>query len=264
LDAVYIPLPNSLHAEWTLQALRAGKHVLCEKPLALNLAECRAMAAVAQQQGRHLMEAFMYRFTARTRAVLDVVRSGELGEVRQVNAQFRFPLANPASIKLKPELGGGIFYDVGCYLVNFVGLIVDTLAGGAPGAGGQPESVVAACVRSGGVDHNFAGVLRYSNGLIATLGCGMNSQRRIQAEIVGTKAVLEVPETFLDPAGAITLVVGDERREIAVPASDRYRSEVEDFAAAILERRAPQLSLVESLRNAEVMDRLLAASGGAR
>jgi xylose dehydrogenase (NAD/NADP) len=141
VDAVYIPLPNALHREWTIRAAEHGKHVLCEKPIALNAAECREMIAAAQANGVTLMEAFMYRYTARTRAILEVVRTGTLGEIKQINATFRFLLANPASIKLKPELGGGALYDVGCYPVNLIGLIADTLAGGAPAAGGQPESV---------------------------------------------------------------------------------------------------------------------------
>jgi predicted dehydrogenase len=260
VDAVYIPLPNAQHYEWALAAMRAGKHVLCEKPLTLTAAETRTLIAASERAGVRLMEAFMYRYTARTRAVVDVLRSGVLGEIRQVEASFRFPLTNPASIKLQPALGGGSLYDVGCYPVNLVGLIVDTLAGGAPGAGGQPESIVAESTWSGGVDVNFGAVLRYRSGLLATIGCGFNAQKRVLAAIVGTQGVLEVPDTYFDPAGALTLTLGEERREIPVPASDRYRAEVEDFAGAILEQRAPQFSLVESLRSAEVIDRLLAAT----
>ena len=260
VDAVYIPLPNAQHFEWSLAAMRAGKHVLCEKPLTLTAADTRTLIAESERAGVRLMEAFMYRYTARTRTVVDIVRSGVLGEIRQIEASFRFPLANPASIKFKPELGGGSLYDVGCYPVNLVGLVVDTLAGGAPGAGGQPESMVAESIWSGGVDVNFGAVLRYRSGLLATIGSGFNAQKRVLAALVGTHGVLEVPDTYFDPAGALTLTIGEERREIAVPASDRYRSEVEDFAGAILEGRAPQFSLVESLRNAEVIDRLLAAT----
>src|SRR5581483_11261131 len=169
IDAIYNPLPNALHHEWTLPA--AGKHVLCEKPLALNAAEARVMVAAAERHGVRLMEAFMYRYTARTRLVVDLLRRGELGEIKQVNATFRFLLANPASIKLRPELGGGALYDVGCYPVNFIGLVVDTLAGG-PGAGGLPESVATSAIREGGIDLGFSALLRYRSGLAATLNCG--------------------------------------------------------------------------------------------
>ncbi len=259
VDAVYIPLPNALHREWTLRAAEQGKHVLCEKPIALNAAECREMIAVCRARGVVLMEAFMYRYTARTRAVLEIVRSGALGEIKQINSAFRFLLANPASIKLKPELGGGALYDVGCYPVNFIGMIVDAIAGGGPGSGGAPDAVKAECVRASGVDMNFSALLKYPSGLMATVQCGFNAQKRVFSEIIGTKGALEIPDTFFDPAGVLTLTTGEARREIAVPASDRYRAEVEDFAAAILEKRDPLFSLIETQRNAEVMDRLFAS-----
>lgn len=261
VDAVYIPLPNSQHREWTLRAAEYGKHILCEKPLALNAAECREMIEACAARGVLLMEAFMYRYTARTQAVADVVRSGVLGEIRHISSTFRFLLNRPDSIKLKPELGGGALYDVGCYPVNLIGLIADLAAGGAPGAGGLPESVAVECVRSGGVDTSFSALLRYRSGLIAAAHCGFNAQKRVFTEIAGTQGLLEVPETFFDPAGNLTLTVGEERREIAVPASDRYRSEVEDFADSILQQRAPAFSLVETQRNAELLDRLYSYTG---
>jgi len=264
VDAVYIPLPNSLHREWTIQAAEHGKHVLCEKPLALNAVEGREMAAACAAHGVTLMEAFMYRYTERTRQVLAVLRSGELGEIKFVNATFRFLLNNPASIKLRPELGGGALYDVGCYPVNFIGLVADeTARGAAEGRAAElarPDSVAVECVRSGGIDTIFSALLRYPSGLVAALHCGFNAHRRICSEITGTKGVLEIPDTFLDDAGTLTLITGNERREIPVAASDRYRLEVEDFADALLHQRPPQLGLTESIRNLEVIDQLLAAS----
>jgi predicted dehydrogenase len=259
VDAVYLPLPNALHHEWTIKAAEHGKHVLCEKPLALTAAEGRAMAAACAAHGVTLMEAFMYRYTDRTRQVREVLRSGALGEIKFVSATFRFLLANPASIKLKPELGGGALYDVGCYPVNFIGLVAD---GPAPEAAGtaRPGSVAVECVRAGGVDTIFSALVRYPSGLIAALHCGFNAHARIGAEITGTTGALEVPDTFLDNAGALTLVTAGGRREIPVAASDRYRLEVEDFADALLHSRAPQFGLAETLRNLEVIDRLLAAS----
>ena len=255
VDAVYIPLPNSLHCEWTKRAAEHGKHVLCEKPLALNAGEAREMAAACAAHGVLLMEAFMYRYTTRTQAVLEVLRSGVLGEIKFIHASHRFLLNRPESIKLKPELGGGALYDVGVYPLNFAGLVVDTCAGGA-----RPVSVAVECVRAGGIDESFSALLRYPSGLIASLHCGFNANKRIAAEIVGTKGGLEVPDAFLDNAGALVLTIGDERREIPVAACDRYRLEVEDFAAAILGKRALPLGLDESIRNAELLDWLLAAS----
>ena len=259
VEAVYIPLPNSEHCAWTIRAAEHGKHVLCEKPLALDATECRRMTDACAAHGVRLMEAFMYRYTDRTRQVEAVLRSGALGEVKFVEASFRFLLNRPGTIKLQPALGGGALYDVGCYPVNFAGLVADTAAG-VPAGTVRPESVAVECVRRGGVDEIFSALLRYPSGLVAALHCGFNAHKRVAAEIVGTAGVLEIPDAFFDPAGALTLTRGEERTEIHVAASDRYRHEIEDFADAILANRAPRLGLAESLRNAEVLDRLLAAS----
>jgi predicted dehydrogenase len=262
VDAVYVPLPNSLHREWAIKAVEQGKHVLCEKPMALSAAETREMIAASAANKVNLMEAFMYRYTDRTRQVLEVLHRGTLGEIKFISSTFRFLLANPASIKLKPELGGGALYDVGCYAVNFIGMVVDASARGPsvrPG-GLRPESVVVECARAGGVDVNFSALMKYPSGLIASLNCGFNAQKRIGSEIIGTNGCLEIPDTFLDNTGALTLTTGEERQLIPVEASDRYRLEIEDFAGAILQHREPHLGLAETLRNLEVMDDLFAAS----
>lgn len=261
VDAVYIPLPNSLHREWTIKTIEHGKPVLCEKPLALNADECREMAAAAAANNVALMEAFMYRYTDRTRKVLEVLDSGALGEIQFVSSTSRFLLANPASIKLRPELGGGSLYDVGCYPVNFIGMVLDQINRTPPGQSPLPRSVSAQCARQGGVDLSFSALLSYPSGLIAAVNSGFNTQRRVHSEIVGTRGALEIPDTFFDNAGSLILTTGEERREIPVARSDRYRLEIEDFAGAILQKRAPRLGLAESERNAEVMDRLRAAGG---
>lgn len=256
VDAVYIPLPNSLHCEWTIKAAESGKHVLCEKPIALNAAECREMISACAANGVTLMEAFMYRYTKRTRKVLEILDSGVLGEIRFISSSFRFLLANPASIKLKPELGGGSLFDVGCYPVNFIGMVVDQACEGTS----MPKSVSVELDRSGGVDVIFSALMKYPSGLIASVNCGFNAQKRVLSEIVGAKGALEVPDTFLDNAGALALTIGDERSQIPVEASDRYQLEIEDFANAILHQRAPAFSLNETQRNMEVLDRLFSAS----
>jgi len=260
IDAVYIPLPNAQHREWAIRAAEHGKHILCEKPLGLNVDECRDMIAAAEKHRVLLMEAFMYRYTDRTAKVREVLHSGVLGEIRFINASFRYPMTNAASIKLKPELGGGALYDVGCYPVNLIGLVADEMAG-RPGSGeARPESVSVECVYSGGVDLVLSALLKYSSGLVAAAHCGFTSQKRVFAEIIGASGMMEIPETYFDTPGPLTLTVGEERREILVAASDRYRLEIEDFADAILQRRQPQFSLAESVRNAEVMDRIFAAA----
>jgi D-xylose 1-dehydrogenase (NADP+, D-xylono-1,5-lactone-forming) len=137
VEAVYVPLPNALHKEWTIKAAQKGKHVLCEKPIALTAQECDEMIRVCKEHKVKLMEAFMYRYTHRIKKVQEVIASGVLGDIKYINSCFRFLLANPASIKLKPELGGGSLYDVGCYPVNFISMVTQD----------EPESVAAECTR---------------------------------------------------------------------------------------------------------------------
>ncbi|HEX2861049.1 MAG TPA: Gfo/Idh/MocA family oxidoreductase, partial [Lacunisphaera sp.] len=260
VDAVYNPLPNSLHREWTIKAAEHGKHVLCEKPAALNVAECREMIAACRANGVLFMEAFMYRYSTRTAKVVEVLRSGVLGEVKFIHSQFRFLLNRPGDVRREATLGGGSLNDVGCYPVNFIGLVLDTLAGCAPGAGPQPESLLAQSVDVNGVDEMFSALLRYPGGVTAALHSGFNAHSRMAAEIIGTTGMLEVPFTFLGHEGPLTLTTGDQKQEIAVPESDRYQLQAEDFADAILQNRPPRLTPEETLRNQELLDRLHAAA----
>jgi len=256
LDAIYIPLPNSMHHEWTIKAANHGKHVLCEKPIALNAAETREMMTACASNRVTLMEAFMYRYTDRTRKVLETVKNGALGEIKFISSTFRFLLANADSIKYQQGLGGGSLYDVGCYPVNFTGMVLDAI-----GQSAMPEKISVQAVMENGVDVLFSGVVKYPSGIVATLNSGFKSHRRVFAEIVGTKGVLEISDTFWDDAGALILNTDSGRREIPVAQSDRYKSEVEDFADAILKNRPPQFSMTETLRNMEVIDRLYAECG---
>ncbi|MDP5240673.1 Gfo/Idh/MocA family oxidoreductase [Uliginosibacterium sp. 31-16] len=250
VQAVYIPLPNSLHRQWAIAALDAGKHVLCEKPLALDAAEARDMVAAARSNERLLMEAFMYRYTDRTQQVRTVLESGVLGEIRHANISFRFLLDRPGTIKMQPGLGGGAMYDVGVYPVNLLGLI----SGGA-----LPVAVHAEGEFTDGVDVNASALLRYESGMLATIHCGFNAFGQMGAEIVGTQGRLLVPDPFLGEAGELTLITAQGTRSIPVAATDRYTSQVRDFAAAILQGRPPLLSLEESIRNLEVLDMIRAS-----
>ena len=248
VDAIYVPLPNSMHCEWAIKAMRHGKHVLCEKPLALSAGEAERMAATASECGVLLMEAFMYRYTDRTKKIRAVLDSGVLGEIRSINSTFRFFLDRENTIKENPKLGGGALYDVGCYPLNLIGLIAQD----------EPVSVAVANESTHGVDVNLSAMLRYPSGLIASLHCGFNAFGRMHTEITGTHGLLLAPDTFLNDAGRLELFTTSRGAEsIEVIESDRYASEIEDFSAAILENRAPALSLEESIRNLRVMERLL-------
>lgn len=248
VDVVYLPLPNSMHCEWAIKAMRKGKHVLCEKPLALNASEAEKMAAAAKECGVLLMEAFMYRYTDRMKKIRAVLDSGVLGEIRSINSTFRFFLDRENTIKEKPELGGGALYDVGCYPLNLIGLITRE----------EPVSVSVECEYEKGVDINLSALLRYRSGLIASLHCGFNAFGRIQTEITGTKGLLLAPDTFLNDAGQLQLYSTSGLELIEVVESDRYAEEVFDFSAAIQENRPPALGLEESLRNVRILERLIA------
>ena len=248
VDAVYLPLPNSMHCEWAIKAMRNGKHVLCEKPLALNATEAERMAATARECGVLLMEAFMYRYTDRTKKIRAILDSGILGEIKSINSTFRFFLDRENTIKEKPELGGGALYDVGCYPLNLISLIAQD----------EPVSVAVASEQSHGVDINLSAVLRYPSGLIASLHCGFNAFGRMHTEITGTHGLLLAPDTFLNDAGHLELFTTSRGAEsIEVAESDRYAAEIADFSDALLQKRPPALDLDESLRNMRVLDQLI-------
>ncbi|GAB2697584.1 Gfo/Idh/MocA family protein [Paenibacillus thermoaerophilus] len=244
VDAVYVPLPNSMHREWAIRAMRAGKHVLCEKPLALNAEEALEMIRASEQCGVLLMEAFMYRYTDRIARVREVLASGEIGEVRYIQSTFRFLLNRPGTIKMKPELGGGSLYDVGCYPLNFVGMVTGEL----------PESCVVQHVDENGVDVLLSAALRYPSGIVASINCGFNAFNQMNSEIVGTRGLIEIPDTFAGNAGAITVKTEEGVRRIETAESDRYALEVADFAEAVRTGRKPMLSLEETYRNMRALD----------
>ena len=258
VDAIYNPLPNALHKEWTIRAAEQGKHVLCEKPIALNATECREMIAACKANGVVFMEAFMYRYSTLTIKVRELLRSGKLGEIKFIQSQFRFLLNRPGDVRRVAGLGGGSLYDVGSYPVNFVGMVMDEITKSAPGKGPRAESVSVQCVQENGIDELFSALVRYPGGVVAALHSGFNAQPRVFSEIIGSAGSLEIPATFFGVAGKITMTVGDKRREIPVEESDRYALQIEDFADAILKKRPPLIPIEETLRNMELLDRLYA------
>ena len=228
VDAVYIPLPNSLHLEWTLKAFEAGKHVLCEKPLALTEAECLEMATAAEANGVRIMEAFMYRFHPRAQRVVDRVRAGEIGDLRVIRSSFTFRLTRPDNIRWDPDLGGGALMDVGCYCVNVSRTI----------AGTEPIEVQAVANWSDrGVDRELVGTLRFPDGVLAHFDCALTMERNETCEIAGTEGQLHVPGAFLPGTADAPIELrrgrGGVEREI-VPGTDQYRLMVEHFADAVL------------------------------
>ena len=259
IDAVYIPLPNSLHREWTIRAAQAGKHVLCEKPLALDAVECAEMAAAARDAGVTLMEAFMYRFHPRTERVLEMVRSGQVGDVGAVRSAFTFRLRSPDNIPLDPELGGGALMDVGCYCVN----VSRTLVGEEP-----VEAQATASWTERGVDASLAGLLRFPGGASAHFDCALTLERAEAYEVAGTDGQLRVESAFLPGTRdvRITEARGREGERIhTIPGDDEYRLMVEHFADCVLHDRAPRYGAEEAAANMRTIEALYrsARTGGA-
>ncbi|MCJ7625863.1 MAG: Gfo/Idh/MocA family oxidoreductase, partial [Anaerolineaceae bacterium] len=169
IDAIYNPLPNSMHLEWSIKAAEKGIHVLCEKPLALDAAECDKMQAAADANGVKLMEAFMYRFHPQTEKVVELVREGVLGELRFIHSAFTFRLTRPENIRWDPDLGGGALMDVGSYCVNISRTV----------AGQEPVEVQAFARWSpSGVDEQLAGTMRFESGVLAQFDCALSMERR--------------------------------------------------------------------------------------
>jgi D-xylose 1-dehydrogenase (NADP+, D-xylono-1,5-lactone-forming) len=249
IDVIYNPLPNHLHAEWTIKALQAGKHVLCEKPLALTLAEVDAMAAAAKRSGRVLAEAFMYRHHPLTLKVMEVVRSGVLGTLQLVKGAFTFNLKPLGDIRVKKETGGGSIWDVGCYPISYARMV----------CGAEPvEAFGWQIVGSGGVDEYFDGALRFPNDVRAEFDSGFRSPSRAYIEVVGSGGVLHVPHPFRPAHDEKLMLTTDEGEEvIEVPGEDLYRGEVEDMADAILLGKEPRISLADSRGNVRAILALL-------
>lgn len=232
VDAVYLPLVNSLHAEWTLRALAAGKHVLCEKPLAMNIAEAERMAAAAEAAGRLLMEGFMYRFHPQLRAQI-----ADLGERprRHVSAWFGFRVADPDNYRLRPELGGGALMDVGAYGINACRWLL-----------GEPDEVAAvAHVGGTGVDLTTGASMRFPNGTTAFVWASLESPEHQALEIVLEDRTIRIEQPFTRWRNP----------------EDPYQVMVEEFADAALEGGPPPLPIADSLANQRLLDRVRAAAG---
>ena len=227
VDAVYIPLPNSLHREWTIKSAEAGKHVLCEKPLGLTAAECAEMDAAARDNGVKLMEAFMYRFHPRTERVIELVRGGTIGPLRALQASFSFRLAERDNIRLDPALGGGSLMDVGCYCVN----IARTLAGAEP-----VEVQALASWTSSGVDEQIAGTLRFEDGLLAQIDCALSLERRQRYSVAGPDGYLDVAAAFVPGTGEATIEERHGRNGKTlhtIDGADQYQLMVEHFTDCV-------------------------------
>ncbi len=256
VDVIYNSLPNQMHADWSIKALRAGKHVLCEKPLAVSVREIEAMSEAAAETGRVLAEAFMYRHHPQTLKVQEMVERGSLGELRIMHGAFSYVMRRAGNVRLIKELGGGSLWDVGCYPVNFMRMI----------AGEEPvEAFGWQVAEAEGVDETFAGQLRFASGVLGQFDCGFRSAGRAYMEIVGSEGILEVPEPFKPGARASFLLRrGDLTKTVVVEGGELYGWEVKDMEEAVLDGKPPRISLKDSRGNVAAIAALLESASSGR
>lgn len=256
VDAIYNPLPNSLHAEWTIKALEAGKHVLCEKPMAITAHEGATMVDAARANNVLLMEAFMYRFHPQTQWALQQVQDGLIGPVRLVRGSFAFDIrSRPENIRLNAELAGGSLMDVGCYPLNLCRAVF-----------GHPPRAVAARVhvpRAGGVETATNAILDYGDGRFGLIDSCFELPPRQIAEIIGEQGTITIPVPFTP--GTIEAVVfvtkNGQMNEQHFDRVDQYQLEVEHFAACVRSGQEPAFRLSETLENLATIEAIYQSAG---
>jgi predicted dehydrogenase len=255
LDALYIALPNALHGEWIRAALKAGKHVLCEKPLTPTSAEAAELFDLAASDGLVLAEAFMYRHHPKTLRVRELLRGGSVGELRTIRCSFSFQVADPKSdIRYSAPLAGGALRDVGCYCVSYSTFAVDA----------EPDAVHGYAVQAHtNVDEQFYGTLAFAGGTVAQFDSALNIPLNLGATLIGSAGAIHVPMPWyahLEPI-SVYLHRDGQTQEIPTPGKNAYLLEIEDCAAAIRGERQQLLSPAETLRNLRVIERLRESAG---
>jgi predicted dehydrogenase len=249
IEVVYNSLPNSLHVEWSIRALDAGKHVLCEKPLDRRVEAVERAFDTAERNGRLLMEAFMYRHHPQTRKAAELVRDGAIGKPRQLRSRFSFMLTDAADVRLRPELDGGALMDLGCYCISMQRLLA-----------GEPELVFGR-QRLGGVDVGFVGVLQFPNDVFGEFHCSFDLPEGARLEAIGSEGNLVVP----DPVSCRDPHVELNGKRIDVEDVNRYFLEVENFSAAVRGEAEPLLGRDDALGQVRAIEALYrsAVSGSA-
>jgi predicted dehydrogenase len=254
VEAVYISLPNSMHVEWSIGALEAGKHVLCEKPLSRHPREVERAFDAAERAGRFLTEAFMYRHNPQTKRLKELVDGGAIGRLRLVRAAFSFPLADTSDVRLNPGLDGGGLMDVGCYCVSGARLLA-----------GEPEQVYGEQVlSSSGVDELFAATMRFPGDVLAAIDCGLVLPVRDELEAIGEEGSL-----FLDDPWHCRRPVIERRtragvERIELEPEDSYRLELENLGDAIRGDADPLLGREDALGQARALEALYRAAAAGK
>ena len=253
IDAVYVPLPNELHLPVVIAASEAGKHVLCEKPLALDSGQARTMVDACRSRSVVLMEAFMWRFQPRTLAVLEIVRSGLIGDLRLIRSSFSFPI-DPGDWRLDPSRGGGSLWDVGCYGISTARLFAQA----------EPTSIKAlAHFGPTNVDMSLASSLRFPNDVLALVDCSFEQPFRCAYELVGTKGSIDVADAYLPPDSPTALIrTGAGTEERAFDGRNQYAAMVDAFQDAVSNNSTLKAPAEDGLNQAIVLDAVLASARG--
>ena len=243
LDAVYIPLPNGMHHEWTLNAIEAGKHVLVEKPYSRRAGEAEEAWDAAERAGVVLMEAFMWRHHPQAAAARTLVERGEIGRLRELRTTFSFQLTDLGNIRMAADLDGGALMDVGCYCVSGARLLA-----------GEPERVFGEQVLGPtGVDVDFYGTLRFPNDVVALFDASFTLPKRQRLEAVGEEATLVLEAPWRSDWGGRVLLDGEP---VAVPDENPYELELANFAAAIAGESEQLLGREDAVAQARVIEAL--------
>jgi predicted dehydrogenase len=246
VEAVYVSLPNSLHVQWSIRALEAGKHVLCEKPLSRRPDDVERAYDAADRAGRILMEAFMYRHNPQTRRLVELVDGGAIGRLRLVRAAFSFPLADAANVRLSAELDGGGLMDVGCYCVSGSRLLA-----------GEPESVYGEqALAPGGVDELFTGTMTFAGGVRAQFDCGLVLPNRDELEAIGEEGSLFLDDPWHCYTPVLEHRTADGVERIELEPADSYRLQLENLSDAIRGEAEPLLGRPDALGQARAIEAL--------
>jgi len=252
VDAVINPLPNSMHCEWTIKAAEAGKHILCEKPLAVTVDEARRMIDAANANSVVLVEAFTHRWNPHLRKARKLIAEGAIGHVTNLASALTFFVAQPqGNVRFSPELAGGSLLDAGCYAVYACRFVL----------GEEPRRAAGFAYDGGGygVDTTFTGLLEFPSGAVAHVGSSMEQPRRCYLTAIGSEGRIEIPNMF-DDSGPIVIKVGDDERVEATPAPDRFLVQMDEFTECVLTGKAPEFPAEDGLRNTAALVALLSAA----
>ena len=253
MDAVINSLPNGMHCEWTIKAAEAGKHILCEKPLAVSAEECQRMIDAANANNVVLVEAFTHRWNPHMRMARKLIAEGAIGHVQTVDSVLCFSIAEPeGNVRFSEELAGGALWDAGCYAVYATRFVMSA----------EPVQVIGMSNDSGnwGIDTTFSGTMKFANGAIGNITTNMEQPFRCYITIDGSKGRIEIPGMF-DDSGPIIIKRGDGRNGrqeeiIATPSPNRFSVQFDEFSECVLTGKKPEFPAEDGLRNTAIIEAL--------